>query len=259
MISMDKPVILVTNDDGVNAPGLIRLIEIVRSIGKVSVVAPEHSMSGTGHAITARNPLRLRLIDKEDGYEKYACNGTPVDCMKLGEQIVLRLKPDLLVSGINHGSNAAINILYSGTMAAALEGTIGEVPSIGFSLSDYSMNADFSACEKYIRLIIDKVLKNGLPQDVGLNVNIPAVNSDEIKGIKVCRQAHSRWIEKYDERKDPASRDYYWLTGVFELGDNEEDTDEWALRNKYVSVVPVHIDLTAHHAISKIKKWNMNV
>jgi 5'-nucleotidase len=253
-----KPVILVVNDDGIHAPGIRKLIETVRSLGKVVVVAPDSPMSGMGHAITVRNPLRLHKIVKEDMYEEYGCNGTPVDCIKLGEQVVLRAKPDLMVCGINHGSNAGINIVYSGTMAAVIESAIGGVPSIGFSLLDYSHRADFSACGKYILAVCRKVLEKGLPDGVCLNVNIPAVAEERIKGIKVCRQARSRWVEEFDIRTDPHKREYFWLTGVFEKMEDKEDTDEWALENNFVSVVPVQFDFTAHSMIEKINKWNLD-
>lgn len=256
---MKRPHILVTNDDGYDAPGIKKLTDLMREIGDVTVVAPEDPMSGTGHAITVRNPLRLRKLFKEDGLEIWACKGTPVDCVKLGEQIVMRKKPDLLVSGINHGSNAAVNIVYSGTMGAVLESNIGGVPSIGYSICDYSHGADMSKVDKYVKQIAMEVLEKGLPQQTCLNVNIPAVNGFDINGIKVCRQANARWVEEYDERKDPANRDYYWLTGKFELLDNGEGTDEQALKDNYVSVVPVHYDLTAHHAIDHLNKYNFDV
>lgn len=256
---MKKPHILITNDDGYDAPGLKKLSMIMRGIGDVTVVAPEDPMSGAGHAITVRNPLRLRNISREEGFEVWACKGTPVDCVKLGEQIVMRKKPDLLVSGINHGSNAAVNIVYSGTMGAVLESTISGIPSIGFSLCDYSHKADMSNVDKYVRQIALQVLENGLPPQTCLNVNIPAANGYDIRGIKVCRQANARWVEEYEERKDPANRDYYWLTGKFELLDNGSGTDEQALKDNFVSVVPVHYDLTAHHAIEHIKKYNFDV
>jgi 5'-nucleotidase len=252
------PNILITNDDGIFAPGIRVLIEEMRSIGNVVVVAPDTAMSGTGHAITVRHPLRLDLIKSEEGYQEYSCTGTPVDCVKLGEQVVLKAKPDLLVSGINHGSNASINIIYSGTMAAVIESAIGGVPSIGFSLLDYSHQADFSACKPFVRLIAEKVLANGLPDGVCLNVNIPAVNGYEIKGVKVCRQGRSRWIEEFDTRTDPHKRDYHWLTGYFEKLEENEDTDQWALENNYVSVVPVHYDLTAHYALTTLQQWNLD-
>ena len=252
------PNILITNDDGIFAPGLRALIAVMRSIGNVVVVAPDQPMSGTGHAITVRHPLRLHLITREEGYQEYSCNGTPVDCVKLGEQVLMKSKPDLLVSGINHGSNASINIVYSGTMAAVLESAIGGVPSIGFSLLDYSHQADFSACAPFVRLIAEKVLTNGLPDGVCLNVNIPAVNGREIKGVKVCRQGRSKWVEEFDARTDPHKRDYYWLTGYFEKLEENEDTDQWALENNFVSVVPVHFDLTAHYALATLQQWNFD-
>ena len=230
----------------------------MRHIGNVVVVAPDQPMSGTGHAITVRHPLRLHLLAEEPGYREYSCNGTPVDCVKLGEQVVLKSKPDLMVSGINHGSNASINIVYSGTMAAVLESAISGVPSVGFSLMDYSHNADFSTCKPYVKLITEMTLLNGLPDGVCLNVNIPAVNGDDIKGIKVCRQGRSKWVEEFDTRIDPHKKDYYWLTGYFEKLEENEDTDQWALENNYVSVVPVHFDLTAHYALDTLKQWNLD-
>lgn len=254
----DKPNILITNDDGVFAPGLRKLIEVMRSIGKVVVVAPDQPMSGSGHAITVRHPLRLHKVTEEDGYQEYSCNGTPVDCVKLGEQVILKGKPDLMVSGINHGSNASINVIYSGTMASVLESSIGGVPSIGFSLLDYSHKADFSACGPYIHKIAKRVLEEGLPDGVCLNVNIPAVKKEDIRGIKICRQARSRWIEEFDTRTDPHKREYYWLTGIFEKLEENGDTDQWALENNFVSVVPVHYDLTAHYALSTLKNWEID-
>jgi 5'-nucleotidase len=230
----------------------------MRTIGNVVVVAPDQPMSGTGHAITVRHPLRLHSILKEEGLEEYSCNGTPVDCVKLGEQVVLKRKPDLLVSGINHGSNASINVIYSGTMAAVLESAIGGVPSVGFSLLDYSHNADFSGCEPYVKRVSEMVLSHGLPDGVCLNVNIPAVNGREIRGVKICRQGRSRWVEEFDSRTDPHNREYHWLTGYFEKLEENEDTDQWALENNYVSVVPVHFDLTAHYALTTLQQWNLD-
>jgi 5'-nucleotidase len=255
----DRPVILVTNDDGYFASGLRTLIGIMRDLGKVYVVAPDQPMSGTGHAITVRHPLRLHLLAQEEDYKEYSCNGTPVDCVKLGEQVVIKRKPDLMVAGINHGSNASINIIYSGTMASVLESAIGGVPSIGFSLLDYSHHADFSACKDYVSEIAKKVLQEGLPDGVCLNVNIPAVDQEDLKGIKVCRQARSRWLEEFDTRRDPNDREYFWLTGIFEKLEESQETDQWALENNYVSVVPVHYDFTAHYALPTINQWNLHV
>ena len=256
---MKKPTILITNDDGIFAPGLRKLISVARPLGKVVVVAPDSAMSGMSHAITVKTPLRLRKITEQKDYIEYSCNGTPVDAMKIGEKIIMKEKPDIVLSGINHGSNASINIIYSGTMAAVLEANIDGIPAVGFSLSDYSHSADFSAVDDYIKTIILNVLEKGLPDGISLNVNFPAVSKQEIKGIKICRQAKGRWEEEFDERMDPHNREYFWLTGMFKNGDPDEDTDTWALANNYVSVVPVHYDFTAHKAISSIKKWKMNV
>lgn len=250
---------MVTNDDGYTAPGIIKLMQIMRKIGDVTVVAPEDPMSGTGHAVTVRDPLRLRKIKSEEGLEIWSCKGTPVDCVKLGEQIVMRKKPDLVVSGINHGSNAAVNIVYSGTMAAVLESSISGNLSVGFSLCDYSHRADMNHVEKYVKQICQQVLDKGLPERTCLNVNIPAMNGQAIKGIKICRQADARWVEEFDERKDPADKEYYWLTGRFELLDEKEDTDEKALRENFVSIVPVHHDMTAHHALEHLNNYDLNV
>jgi len=256
---MEIPLILITNDDGIHAPGLRKLIEIARDFGDVAVVAPDKPQSGMSHAITVSSPLRLYKMDEGDGYVEYSCNGTPVDAVKLGEQVVLGDKPTLVLSGINHGSNASVNIIYSGTMAAVIEATIDGIPAIGFSLNDYSRNADFNAVDDYVRTIIRNVLDNGLPAGICLNVNLPAVPKKEIKGIKVCRQASGRWAEVFDERLDPHNRRYFWLTGVFEDGDTSPDTDSWALANNYVAVVPVHYDLTAHKAIEVIREWEFDM
>jgi 5'-nucleotidase len=256
---MEKPIILITNDDGITAPGIRNLIRIMRRIGDVVVVAPDKPQSGMGHAITVAGPLRLEKINIDGNDNEYWCSGTPVDCVKLAINKILHKKPDLLVSGINHGSNSSINIIYSGTMSAALEGAIENIPSIGFSLLSFSHDADFTQAEKYIENIANNVLKNGIPKDTCLNVNIPDVSADKIKGIKVCRQATANWDDDYIERIDPHKKPYYWLTGVFANHDSGEDTDEWALANNYISVVPVQYDFTAHHAISYLNNWNFNV
>ncbi|GAB4317443.1 MAG: 5'/3'-nucleotidase SurE [Bacteroidales bacterium] len=255
-----RPLILLTNDDGIFAPGLRKLIEIVRPLGDVVVVAPDRARSGQSHSITVRDPLRLKQIISEPGFEEYSCNGTPVDAVKLGEMVILNRMPDLLVSGINHGSNASVNIVYSGTMAAAIEGCIDGIPSIGFSLLDYSHDASFEGIEQWILPVIRNVLENGLPEGVCLNVNVPAVPFDQIKGLRVCRQAKGRWVEAFDHRIDPYQRNYYWLTGRFETEQETRDTDSWALANNWVSVVPIHYDFTAHHALNDLshRDWNGN-
>jgi len=256
----NKPLILVTNDDGISAPGLRMLISIAKEFGEVVVVAPDSPQSGKGHAITVNNTLYLNKVDIDPEVSlEYSCSGTPVDCVKMAVHEILNKKPDLCVSGINHGSNSSINVIYSGTMSAALEAGIEGIPAVGFSLSDFDWNADFEPTKKYVRKIIRNVLENGLPKDVVLNVNFPKIKEEEIKGLKICRQAKAMWIERFDKRTSPHNRDYYWLTGEFVNYDKGEDTDEWALSNGYVSVVPVQFDLTAHHAIQTLNTtWNIN-
>ena len=251
---MKKPLILIVNDDGINAPGIRKLISIMNDFGEVVVVAPDGPQSGKGHAITIESTIRCDKVIIDDGPQtEYSCSGTPVDCVKLAVNKLITRKPDLCVSGINHGSNSSINVIYSGTMSAAVEGALEGIPSIGFSLLDYSHEADFSEGEKYIREITQSVLDNNLPEGVCLNVNIPkSVDDKKIKGIKVCRQAKANWVEEFDEREDPKGRKYYWLTGKFVNYDKGDDTDERALENHYISVVPVQFDVTAYHAISKL-------
>lgn len=253
-----KPTILVVNDDGITAPGIKALMEVMQELGRVVVVAPDSPQSGMGHAITIGKPLRLDKVAIYEGIEMYRCSGTPVDCVKLAVNSVFKgNKPDLCVSGINHGLNNSINVLYSGTMSAAVEGAIESIPSIGFSLDDFTLQADFSHSLKYVKEIAKQVLENGLPANTLLNVNFP--NTAHIKGIKICRQANAKWAEEFDERIDPHKRPYYWLTGVFQLNDSGEDTDVWALSHNYVSIVPVQFDMTAHHAIPVLNNWSFGI
>ncbi|MBK6363226.1 MAG: 5'/3'-nucleotidase SurE [Saprospiraceae bacterium] len=245
--------ILITNDDGIIAPGIKALIEVASGFGEVLVVAPDAPQSGQGHAITITRPVKLRKVDLYNGITAYECSGTPVDCVKLAKNVLLKnQKIDLCVSGINHGSNASINILYSGTMSAAMEASLEGINSIGFSLSDYSFDADFSLAKKYAEVIIRDVLMHKLNDCRLLNVNIPA--GQDIKGIKVCRQARGRWIEEFKEGIDPRGEKYYWLTGKFEYEDHGEDTDIYALENNFVSVVPSGFDLTAYPALNSLKR-----
>lgn len=254
MTTDKRPLILVTNDDGITAPGLRTLISIAQEFGDVFVMAPDSPQSGKGHAITVNNTLYVNKISETE----YSCSGTPVDCVKMAVHEILKQKPDLCISGINHGSNSSINVIYSGTMSAAVEAGIEGIPAIGFSLADFSWNADFEPTQPFIRKIIESALSNNLPKGVVLNVNFPKLPEKEIKGIKICRQANAMWIERFDKRQTPHGRDYYWLTGEFVNYDKGEDTDEWALANGYVSVVPVQFDLTAHHAIQTLNTWNIN-
>lgn len=258
---MQKPLILVTNDDGITAPGLRSLVAYMREIGEVVVVAPDSPQSGMGHAITLDNTLySKRVIFEQDKAApiEYSCSGTPADCVKLALQELLHRKPDICVSGINHGSNSSINVIYSGTMSAAIEAGIEGIPAIGFSLCDYSWDANFEPAETSIKKIVREALEHGIPSGVVLNVNIPKTNGQPPAGIKVCRQARANWKEKFDKRTNPMGKDYYWLTGEFELLDKGEDTDEWALANGYISVVPTQFDLTAHHAIQDVNNWTLN-
>ncbi|MEP3839103.1 MAG: 5'/3'-nucleotidase SurE [Algibacter sp.] len=253
-----KPLILVTNDDGINAPGIRALINVMNTIGDVVVVAPDSPQSGMGHAITLNSTLYAEEINIDNGPQKeFSCTGTPADCVKLGIRELVGRTPDLCVSGINHGSNASINVIYSGTMSAAIEAGIEGIPAIGFSLLDYNWEANFEACKAHVKTITQNVINNGLPNGIILNVNIPNIPKKEIKGIKVCRQAKANWVEEFDKRKTPQGRDYYWLTGKFVNLDGGEDTDEWALENGYVSLVPVQFDLTAHHFLKDLNGWKL--
>ena len=250
----DKPLILVTNDDGITAPGIRALIEVMNEFGDVCVVAPDSPQSGMGHAITLDSTLHIeKLTINESKHIEYSCSGTPADCVKLAVNEILERKPDLCVSGINHGSNSAINVIYSGTMSAAIEAGIEGIPSVGFSLLDHSWNANFEDLKQYVRTIAKNILENGLPEGVVLNVNFP---KEEIKGIKVCRQAKANWIEEFDKRTSPQGKEYYWLTGEFVNLDKGQDTDLYALETGYATVVPVQFDMTAHHFIQNLNTWD---
>ena len=253
-----KPLILVTNDDGITAPGIRTLIEIMNEVGEIVVVAPDSPQSAMGHAITINSTLHCEKIIVNNGSQlEYSCSGTPADCIKLAVNELLDRKPDLCVSGINHGSNSSINVIYSGTMSAAMEAGIEGIPAIGFSLLDYNWTADFNPLRKYIKQITTEALSNGIPENVVLNVNFPKLKEKEIKGIKICRQAKANWVEKFDKRTNPMGREYYWLTGSFVNQDKGEDTDEWALKEGYISIVPTQFDLTAHHSIQQLNTWNL--
>lgn len=255
-----KPLILVTNDDGFDSKGIESLIKVVRKFGEVVVVAPEEGQSGMSHAITIKYPLRINKLEEDKDFTLYSCNGTPVDCVKLAINQILDRTPDLVVSGINHGSNASVSVIYSGTMAAAIEGCLNRINSIGFSIDDYSSNPDFELSELVVEQMVAKVLKEGLPKDTCLNVNIPAEPKEDIKGIKICRQTKGTWREEFVKQTDPRGKDYYWLTGSFDNFEPEaEDTDEWALSNNFVAVVPLNIDLTDNEAIPYFQKWKLDV
>ncbi len=252
-----KPVILITNDDGVTAPGLTNLVDAVKDLGKIVVVAPDKPQSGMGHAITIGQPLRLHKIHSTENIDTWSCTGTPVDCVKLAVDKILHRKPDLCLSGINHGANHSINVIYSGTMSAAVEAAIESIPSVGFSLLDYSIEADFTGAKKYARIIVENLLKKKMDKHLVLNVNFPAIPENQIRGIKICRQAYAKYVEDFIERNDPHGRRYYWLTGEFVNFDKGKDTDVWALAHNYASVVPVQFDLTHYKLKTKLEKlWH---
>ncbi|MDX2063460.1 MAG: 5'/3'-nucleotidase SurE [Bacteroidia bacterium] len=257
--SPDRPLhILVCNDDGITAHGIKNLVEAVRPYGQVSVVAPDSPQSGMGHAISIGRPLRLTREDIFTDIEAWSCSGTPADCVKLAIG-VLGLRPDLLVSGINHGSNSSISIFYSGTMSAAMEGAIEGIPSIGFSLCNFRMDADFTAARTVASAIVGQAIAQGIPSHTVLNVNIPYLPLNQLKGMRITRQSDGRFIEEFDRRVDPYGRDYYWLTGKFHTDDHGEDTDEWALAHGYVSICPAQVDITAHYAMGDLNHWDLGL
>lgn len=260
MKSKEKPLILVTNDDGITAPGIRALIQMMNEIGEVYVVAPDSPQSGMGHAITVDNTIFCEKVKIDDGPQserEWACSGTPVDCVKLAISKILPRKPDLCVSGINHGANSSINVLYSGTMSAAVEAGVEGIPAIGFSLCDFSYSADFESAKEYIQKIVLESIDKKMPKGMVLNVNIPKLPKEKLKGIKVCRQAKAIWKESYEERVNPRGRTYYWLTGKFENLDKGNDTDEWALEEGYISIVPIQYDLTAYYYLSSLNRWDL--
>ncbi|MDR2891234.1 MAG: 5'/3'-nucleotidase SurE [Alistipes sp.] len=245
---MNERLIFLTNDDGVGARGLARLIEVLRPFGHIVVVAPDGARSGMSHAITMNAPLFLRKLRDEPGLEVYACSGTPVDCVKMAlDHLLVDRRVDLICSGINHGSNAAINVLYSGTMGAAIEGGFYNVPSIGFSLDDHSLDADFEAAGLVAAEIVSRILDARPATPLCLNVNVPKVRPEDFKGIRVCRQCRGHWREDFFRRQNPLGHEYFWLTGAFKNAEPDAtDTDEWALAHGYASVVPIQVDLTDH-------------
>lgn len=255
---MQKPLILITNDDGITAPGIRKLITIAKKIGDVYVVAPDSPQSGMGHAITINSTLQLEELKLKGGSpHEWACSGTPVDCVKIACDKILPRKPDLCLSGINHGSNSSINVIYSGTMSAAVEAGIEGIPSIGFSLLDFSYHADFDASEYFVEKIIRQSLSQNMKGGKILNVNIPNLPKSDIKGIKICRQAIAKWDEEFEKRKDPRGKDYYWLTGNFINLDEGKDSDEWALKNGFISVVPIQFDLTDYNSMKELNQWDL--
>jgi 5'-nucleotidase len=254
----EQPIILITNDDDITSPGIRSLVDAVKHLGKVVVVAPDKPQSGMGHAITIGSPLRMNKMTLFGDIEAWQTTGTPVDCVKLAVDKILHRKPDICLSGINHGANHSINVIYSGTMSAAMEASIEGIPSIGFSRLDYRYEADMEPAKKIVTKIVSSIL-NGkkLDKHLLLNVNIPSVPYNEIKGIKVCKQAYAKYDEDFDERIDPQGKKYYWLTGEFKNFDKAKDTDVWALQRNYVSVIPVQFDLTNYTLKKQLEKSSL--
>lgn len=249
----EKSLILITNDDGIHAKGLRELVEVIQFFGDVVVISSEVSMSGKSNAITVDQPLRATLVKEIHGVLTFKCNGTPVDCVKLSFNGLLERTPDYVVSGINHGANSSISVIYSGTMGAAIEGSLHDVPSIGFSLDDFSPNADFSKAKMVVAKVFQSVQENGLPPFTCLNVNIP---KGKPKGIKVCRQTRGKWVEEFEKRIDPHGRDYHWLAGYFKnFEENSTETDTYALKNNFASVVPVTVDMTCYKTLELLQNW----
>ncbi|MCR5014893.1 MAG: 5'/3'-nucleotidase SurE [Bacteroidales bacterium] len=252
-MNSNRPLILVTNDDGHKAKGLKKLTALMRPLGDVVVISTEQVMSAKGHSITTTPTLTAVLVAEEPGLKEYVCNGTPVDCVKIGYQCLLDRQPDLVVSGINHGSNASTNVIYSGTMAAAIEACMDDINAIGFSLDCYDLDADFDHVDDYVVAITKNVLDNGLPKGVCLNVNFPNWNGQPFKGLRVCRQANAKWVEAYSEYTDENGKNCLKLGGRFVFEDEGGDTDFEALQDYYVSLVPTHYDLTAKQHLEPMR------
>ena len=249
-----KPLILVSNDDGVMAKGISELVKFLRPLGEIVVMAPDSPRSGSGSALTVTHPVHYQLVKKEVGLTVYKCTGTPTDCIKLALGAVLDRKPDLVVGGINHGDNSAINVHYSGTMGVVIEGCLKGIPSIGFSLCNHQPDADFEPAGLYIRKIAAMILEKGLPPLTCLNVNFPNVR--ELKGVKVCEQSKGQWTNEWENFAHRGDTHYYWLTGEFQNTDSDnEKNDHWALDNGYVAITPTKVDVTAYELIDELQSW----
>lgn len=254
-MNKQRPNILITNDDGYAAKGLRKLVTLMRTLGNVTLVSTDEVMSAKSHSCTIRDRLYVRLVRQEEGFVEYRCNGTPVDCVKLGYQKLMPQPPDLVVSGINHGMNAASTVVYSGTIGAVIEACMNGLPAIGYSLFSLDPDADFDHLDTAVLEITKRVLSDGLPKGVCLNVNFPKRCDEPLKGIKVCRQAACRWVEYFKDQFDENGERYYDLEGTFVSDDIKPDTDLWAMEHNYVSIVPTSFDWTVHYYIEPMKKY----
>lgn len=248
--------ILVCNDDGIDSQGIYCLVESLKEIGTVTVVAPLKEQSAVGHAITMQIPLRVTKSFKDGKFFGYAVNGTPADCIKIGIRNIMKEPPDLVVSGINHGSNTAINIIYSGTVSAAREAAIMDIPSMAVSVTNHEVT-DFRFASKVTKLLAKELAGKDIPKGTLLNINVPDVPEEEIAGIILTKQGKSKWDDIYEQRIDPYGKDYFWLTGNLMEVDTEIETDQVAIRKNYVSISPIHFDLTDYETFDKMKKWNL--
>jgi len=257
MAARKRPSILISNDDGIDAPGIESLVKEMRRLGDVTVVAPHQQQSAVGHAITMNRPLRVREYAKDGSFYGYAVEGTPADCVKLAVRALLKRKPDILISGVNHGSNTAISIIYSGTVSAATEGTILGIPSIAVSLTTYKP-ADFTFAARFARRLARQVLRHGLPLGTLLNVNVPPLPETQIQGIRITKQGKAVWNDTFEVRRDPANKEYFWLTGGLENVDKDLTFDEAAVRAGFVSVTPIHYELTDETMVESMRSWKLS-
>lgn len=250
--------VLISNDDGIFSEGISALIREIHTIANVTVVAPESQQSAVGHAITVHRPLRVREVKIEGAYSAYAVDGTPADCVKLATRHLMSSKPDLVISGINHGSNTAISIIYSGTVSAATEGTILGIPSFAVSLTSFESNVDYCYAAKFSKKLALLIAEKNLPNGTLLNVNVPPIPEEQIQGVVITKQGKSVWNDEFEARRDPGNRQYFWLKGELVELDNEEDIDQRAILNNKISITPIQFDLTNFEMLEKLRSWNIS-
>ena len=255
-MEIKRPLLLISNDDGYQAKGINCLVDMLKDMADIIVCAPDDACSGFSCAFSAGTPMRLTLQHKEDGVEIWSCNGTPVDCVKMALANICQRRPDMVIGGINHGDNASVNTHYSGTMGVTMEGCLKYIPSLAFSLCDMDPDADFEPMRRYVREMTSRVLAEGLPKGVCLNINFP--KGGDYAGVKVCRMAYGTWYNETEKHHHSRGYDYWWMIGHYRNDEPEaDDTDKWALTNGYVAITPTTIDVTAYEAMDQIKSWNL--